>query len=188
MTAKGIIPTDVVVLSVSDEALIERVCGRRLGSDGKIYHIKYNPPPEGLEVTQRDDDTEETAGKRIQTYKDNFAPIIAQYAPEIIKTIDGNGAPADVAIEVIKALRGEGGHGDGAVAVAAAEAPAAVATTIEAAPEEDATKAVEDAGDADGDTTTFVNAPGAATNAAAVAVDEGDTVTQEEDGGAIAAE
>lgn len=108
MAKKGIHPNAVIVLDVSDEALIERVTGRRLGSDGKIYHIKFNPPPEGLEVTQRDDDTAETAGKRIQTYKDNYNAIIVQYKEEIVKKIDGNGAPSDVAVEVIKALtRGE---------------------------------------------------------------------------------
>jgi hypothetical protein len=41
----------ILVIDVPDEILIERCCGRR--SDpitGKIYHLKFNPPPEDPEI------------------------------------------------------------------------------------------------------------------------------------------
>jgi hypothetical protein len=43
---------------------------------GKIYHMTYNPPPDDIELRarlqQRDDDTEEKALVRIQTYTNNL--------------------------------------------------------------------------------------------------------------------
>lgn len=42
----GIAPELVLVLEVPDEVLIERVVGRRMDPEtGKIYHLKFNPPP-----------------------------------------------------------------------------------------------------------------------------------------------
>ena len=49
----------VVLIEVADELIIERVCGRRADAAGNIYHLVYNPPPAGLAVTQRKDDTSE---------------------------------------------------------------------------------------------------------------------------------
>ena len=45
-----------------DEILIERVVGRRMDPEtGKIYHVKYFPPPEDIvdRLVQRSDDNEE---------------------------------------------------------------------------------------------------------------------------------
>jgi len=46
MKKLGIIPNKFILIEVPDEILVERCVGRR--SDpvtGKIYHLKYNPPP-----------------------------------------------------------------------------------------------------------------------------------------------
>ncbi|MFN9942306.1 MAG: nucleoside monophosphate kinase, partial [bacterium] len=76
LKAAGISPTHFVLLDVPDSILVERCVGRR--SDpvtGKIYHLKYNPPPDDAEVrgrlVHRSDDTEEAMGKRIKMYHDN---------------------------------------------------------------------------------------------------------------------
>ena len=62
----------VVVINVTREEIVERITGRRLCKEtGREYHIRYNPPPAGVEVTQRGDDTEETAHKRYDTYEQN---------------------------------------------------------------------------------------------------------------------
>lgn len=45
-----------------DEILIERVVGRRMDPEtGKIYHLKFSPPPAEIagRLTQRSDDNEE---------------------------------------------------------------------------------------------------------------------------------
>lgn len=52
---------------VPDEILIERVVGRRMDPEtGKIYHMKYFPPPADIvdRLTQRSDDNEEAVSER----------------------------------------------------------------------------------------------------------------------------
>eukprot|EP00177_Eucheuma_denticulatum_P000109 GFKZ01000190.1.p1 GENE.GFKZ01000190.1~~GFKZ01000190.1.p1 ORF type:complete len:507 (-),score=64.45 GFKZ01000190.1:1051-2571(-) len=99
LTAANILPSAVVVLNVEDDALIDRVVGRR--SDpvtGKIYHIKFSPPsdPDILaRLTQRSDDTEEKARVRLQTYYTHAQSIHDHYAATL-KTVDGNRSKADV--------------------------------------------------------------------------------------------
>jgi adenylate kinase len=56
-------PSAFVLLNVPDELLVERVVGRRTDPDtGKIYHLKYSPPPADVpldRLVHRSDDTEE---------------------------------------------------------------------------------------------------------------------------------
>ena len=66
------------MIDVPDEILIERCCGRR--SDpvtGKIYHLKFNPPPEDPEIqarlVHRADDNEEAMKSRIGLFLLNQA-------------------------------------------------------------------------------------------------------------------
>jgi len=77
----------VVELQVKDEAIVERMSGRRvhLGS-GRTYHIVYNPPKQpdidditGEPLIQRDDDKEETVRNRLKVYHNQTAPLIAFY-------------------------------------------------------------------------------------------------------------
>lgn len=77
----------VVELQVEDEAIVERMSGRRvhLGS-GRTYHIVYNPPKQpdidditGEPLTQREDDKEETVRNRLKVYHNQTAPLIAFY-------------------------------------------------------------------------------------------------------------
>lgn len=99
LSAANILPSAVVVLNVQDDALIDRVVGRR--SDpvtGKIYHIKFSPPsdPDVLaRLTQRSDDTEDKARVRLQTYYTHAQSIHDHYAATL-KTVDGNRTKADV--------------------------------------------------------------------------------------------
>jgi adenylate kinase len=80
----------VVDIQVPDEEIVERITGRRQGSDGTIYHVKYNPAPEGVEVTQRDDDKEEVVVERLKTYHDQTEPIIGHYKEKgIVAEVDG---------------------------------------------------------------------------------------------------
>ena len=66
---------------------MERLTGRRLcKACGASYHIKNFPPKTdgvcdkcGGELIQRDDDTEETARKRIEVYEESTAPLIEYY-------------------------------------------------------------------------------------------------------------
>ena len=81
----------VPYVRVSDSLLVERLTGRRTDDQtGKIYHLKYNPPPPDAELTHRPDDQEDTVRKRLQEYEKNTAPLIDYYREKgVLQEIDG---------------------------------------------------------------------------------------------------
>jgi adenylate kinase len=91
-------PLDAVVLiEVPDQLIVERITGRRSDKAGKIYHIKFDPPPAGVEVVQRKDDTVEAVTTRLAKYHSETAPIVPFYeGKQILKRVDGVGDPDDV--------------------------------------------------------------------------------------------
>lgn len=94
----GILPDAVLVLDVPDDVLIERVVGRRLDPEtGKIYHVKFNPPPADIEarLTRRSDDTEDKAKTRLQNYYTHAQSILEHYDSKITR-VDGNRSKQDV--------------------------------------------------------------------------------------------
>jgi len=96
-SAAGVDLDAVVLIEVPDALLEERAVGRR--SDpvtGKIYHLKYNPPPADIagRLEHRKDDTIEAVQTRIQKYHSETAPIIPFYrAKGILRQVDGVGDP-----------------------------------------------------------------------------------------------
>jgi adenylate kinase len=95
----------VVLLEVPDGLIVDRITGRRNDpKTGKIYHVTNDPPPVGLEVVQRADDTQEAVTTRLAKYHSETAPIIPFYEGKgILKRVDGVGEP-DVVTERIKAV------------------------------------------------------------------------------------
>ena len=80
---------DVVLeIDVPDEAIIERMSGRRVHlTSGRTYHIKFNPPKvdgvddiTGESLIQRDDDKEETVKKRLDVYQKQTRPLVSYYS------------------------------------------------------------------------------------------------------------
>jgi adenylate kinase len=77
----------VVELRVEDEAIVNRMSGRRVHpASGRTYHVEYNPPQEagkddltGEPIIQRDDDKEETVRRRLEVYHDQTSPLIDFY-------------------------------------------------------------------------------------------------------------
>jgi adenylate kinase len=94
---KAGIECDVFIqLDVDENLLVERVVGRRMDPEtGKIYHLKYSPPPEDVlpRLIHRSDDTEDKVKVRIQNYNNNLDSIIDKYAAKVIR-IDGNRSPS----------------------------------------------------------------------------------------------
>src|SRR5512144_3040541 len=88
LTAAGIKLDVVLEIDVPDEAIIERMSGRRTHpASGRTYHIKFNPPkvPDRDDVTgepliQRDDDKEETVRNRLAVYQRQTRPLVAYYS------------------------------------------------------------------------------------------------------------
>tara|TARA_B100001013_G_scaffold84569_1_gene46291 strand:- start:155 stop:793 length:639 start_codon:yes stop_codon:yes gene_type:complete len=84
----------VISIEVPDEAIVERIVGRRMDPEtGKIYHIRFNPPPVELSerVIQRKDDNEDTVWNRLSAYHEQTAPLADWYEQrEVLVRIDGN--------------------------------------------------------------------------------------------------
>jgi adenylate kinase len=78
----------VLEIDVPDEAIIERMSGRRVHpASGRTYHVKYNPPKvpgkddeTGDELIQRVDDEEATVRNRLAVYQNQTRPLIDYYS------------------------------------------------------------------------------------------------------------
>lgn len=88
----------VISLEVDEEALVERLTGRRsCGSCGAGYHVKFNPPQTmgecnvcGSGLSQREDDREETIRHRLSVYRGQTAPLIGYYGEQgLLFAVDG---------------------------------------------------------------------------------------------------
>lgn len=102
-----------VDINVPLEKLVARLTGRRLCPTCKAsYHTVFNPPKvegvcdnDGSALYQRDDDTEETAQKRLSVYEKNTAPLIAYYKEKgDLITINGDQDMALVTKEIMQKL------------------------------------------------------------------------------------
>ncbi len=111
----------VLEIDVPDEAIIERMSGRRAHlASGRTYHVKFNPPKvEGIDdvtgepLIQRDDDKEETVKKRLDVYQKQTRPLVSYYAdwsasgdpvaPKYRK-ISGTGSVDEITARALQAL------------------------------------------------------------------------------------
>jgi len=107
MAKAGVALDAVVLIEVPDALLEERAVNRRSDpATGKIYHLKYNPPPGDIvgRLVHRADDIKEAVDKRIAKYHTETAPIIPFYLEKgILKRVDGVGEP-DTITDRIKAV------------------------------------------------------------------------------------
>lgn len=118
--------TKVIALTVPDEVLEERICGRWIHkSSGRSYHVKFAPPksmeldengkliPEsmkddetGEDLMQRPDDTPESLVKRLEGYYTETLPILDHYESYgIVKRVNANQSQGGVWDEVDNALK-----------------------------------------------------------------------------------
>lgn len=96
----------VIQIDIARELLVERATLRRMDRQtGQIYHLKYNPPPAGVEVVHRDDDREETVKKRLDEYDAMTSALIPFYsALGLLRRVDGAGVPASVSERIMQAI------------------------------------------------------------------------------------
>jgi adenylate kinase len=112
----------VLEIAVPDEAIVERMSGRRMHlASGRTYHIKFNPSKvagrddvTGEALVQRDDDQEATVKKRLAVYHAQTEPLVSYYrkwaasgdprAPKY-RSVDGMGAVDAIRDSVLDALR-----------------------------------------------------------------------------------
>jgi adenylate kinase len=88
MKSAGVKLDIVLEIDVPDEAIIERMSGRRVHvASGRTYHVKFNPPKvdgkddvTGEELILRADDCEETVRKRLEVYHSQTRPLVDYYS------------------------------------------------------------------------------------------------------------
>lgn len=86
----GIIPASFLVLDVPDEVVVARISGRRVDpKTGNTYHIDFSPPPPGVEVVQRADDTADAIVTRLRYFHKNTEEVLQCYSALAVH-IDGN--------------------------------------------------------------------------------------------------
>lgn len=98
----------VISIEVPLDEMIERAVGRRIHEEtGRIYHLRYDPPPPGLAGTlvQRKDDTEEVVRKRFTEYQDKTRPVLDYYLERgLVEAVNGVGSLDDVTARIRAAL------------------------------------------------------------------------------------
>ena len=121
LRAAGVGLDHVLEIDVPDEAIVERMSGRRVHvASGRTYHVRFNPPRrEGLDddtgepLIQRVDDLEETVVKRLAVYAAQTRPLVDYYtgwaasgdaaAPRYRK-ISGTGSVDEITARALAAL------------------------------------------------------------------------------------
>ena len=98
----------VISFEVDDAVILERVTGRRLDPvTGRIYHMRFDPPPADIvpRLVHRPDDTEAVLRHRLKEYRDKTAPIVPYYeGRSLLRRVNGEGAVSDVKRRVLEAL------------------------------------------------------------------------------------
>lgn len=102
--------TAVLNLQASEQTIIERLAGRRVCTNcGQVYNVKNFPTKvEGVcdicggTVIQRDDDKPQTVLNRLETYKNQTAPLVGYYTNlgKLINVNSDNGVKA--CLDVVK--------------------------------------------------------------------------------------
>ncbi len=98
-----------VALEAPDEALVERLSGRRQSeTTGRIYHLEYDPPPEDGDpgpFVQRRDDTEDAIRHRLGIYHEQTEPLKDYYAARgLLATVDATRSIPEVTEEILRAV------------------------------------------------------------------------------------
>ncbi|MFH1536893.1 MAG: nucleoside monophosphate kinase [Patescibacteria group bacterium] len=78
--------THAILINISDKEAVHRLSRRRVCKCGATYHLDYNPPKEegkcndcGLELFQREDDSEDVILKRLEIFHKETQPIFDIY-------------------------------------------------------------------------------------------------------------
>lgn len=106
-------PIDLALnISCDQEALIERISGRRVCKKcGNSYHVSFKKPSQdgvcdncGSELIQRKDDTREALVVRLNAYENQTKPLIEYYRKKnVLKEVDGL-RPIDAVFSDIKKI------------------------------------------------------------------------------------
>ncbi len=113
LNAKGLNIGLVPLLEVADEAVINRLAGRRVCRDCQtMYHVEFNPARVagvcdrcGGELYRRADDDPETVRNRLFVYYKQTAPLIGYYyAHGMLVSLDGDRSIETVQADLLAAI------------------------------------------------------------------------------------
>jgi adenylate kinase len=96
--------TAALLVEAPDDVVIERISGRRVCSNGHVYHLKFDPPKhdevcdqDGKPLSQREDDREEAVRKRLAVYHETTEPLIDYYEERgLLRRFDGTRGVTEV--------------------------------------------------------------------------------------------
>lgn len=129
LAASGVAIDCVLEIDVPDEAVIERMSGRRVHpASGRTYHISFHPPlvdgrddVSGEPLVQREDDAADTVRRRLALYHEQTERLVGYYgqraasgganAPAYRK-VEGVGPVEQVSQRILGALAGVRVHAD----------------------------------------------------------------------------
>jgi len=112
----------VVEIDVPDDAIVERMSGRRAHlPSGRTYHVKFNPPKvdgkddiTGEDLVQREDDKPETVMTRLRVYHEQTKQLVGYYsdwaksgvggAPKYVR-VNGLGEMEKIREEIFTSLK-----------------------------------------------------------------------------------
>ena len=105
----------VVSIEVPDEALLERITGRRSCPEcGAVYHVTFMAPKVDdtcdtcghVGLHQRNDDKAETVKSRLEKFHRETAPLKEFYGNDrdLVRRVDGIGSPDAVYTRVLEAI------------------------------------------------------------------------------------
>jgi adenylate kinase len=113
LVEKGVVPTKVVVVKVSEKFLIDRQCYRRIDpQDQKIYDSRAEDIPDEVRprLVTREQDKEAEVKKKIDTYNSQTAGMLAAFPKDLIVEVSGEDeqgnerSSADMVADIKKAL------------------------------------------------------------------------------------
>ncbi len=102
----GILKLSAVVLfEITEEAVLSRVSGRVMDSEGRSYNLDSNPPPAGVRYQRRDDDRPEVVRERFRQYYRETEPIMSYYRNQgILLTVNAAGSIGSVLDQLLESL------------------------------------------------------------------------------------
>ena len=113
LDAMGVVIDRVIDIEVSDEAIVNRLSGRRVcASCGASYHLEYKKPAKegvcdscGGELIQRKDDHPDTVLDRLRVYHEQTEPLKDYYSKAgLLRVVEGQEEVARTTALTLKAL------------------------------------------------------------------------------------
>jgi len=113
LARRGLPLNRVIAFEVPDDAIVERITGRRSCPKCQTpYHVRFVPPrkpgicdKDGTELVQRPDDAEDRVRTRLAKYHEETEPVIPFYGRRgLVRRVDGTASPDEVFRALERAL------------------------------------------------------------------------------------